>query len=210
MIRILLFEDNTQLAEGLSFLLNSAEGYEVAGTFKNLNTLEKEIATHAPDIVLMDIGFPSQSGIDGLKTIKRMDRKIKVIMLTGMSDENTIFECLKAGADGYLLKKTAPAKLLEYVREAYDGGAPMTPSIARMVLETFSVSQTTYPGAENLTAREKEVLKLLVNGLSYKLVSFELNISLDTVRSHIRNIYDKLEVNSKSEAVAKAILNNIV
>jgi DNA-binding NarL/FixJ family response regulator len=210
MIRILIFEDNAQLSEGLTLLLNTVDDFQVAGCFKNLNTLEKEIMVYSPDIVLMDISFPSGSGIDGLRQIKRINASIKVLMLTGMADEASVFESLKSGADGYLLKKTSPVKLLESVREAYEGGAPMTPSIARQVLATFSANHPLRDTVENLTVREKEVLKLLVNGLSYKMVSSDLNISIDTVRSHIRNIYEKLHVNSKSEAVAKAILNQIV
>lgn len=210
LINILLFEDNTQLSEGLALLLNSVENYKVKGTFKNLNHLEYEVQHHMPDIVLMDIGFPNGNGIDGLRRIKNIDPAIKVIMLTGMADDESIFESLKAGADGYLLKKTSPVKLLEYIREAFEGGAPMTPSIARQVLQTFSTLNAATPGIENLTAREKDVLRLLVNGQSYKMVASDLNISIDTVRSHIKSIYDKLEVNSKSEAVAKAIRNNIV
>jgi DNA-binding NarL/FixJ family response regulator len=210
MIKILLFEDNAQLGEGLTMLLNSVENYHVAGTFKNLNNLELEIKKHHPDIVLMDIGFPSGSGIDGLRRIKAIDKHAKVIMLTGLSDEEVVFEALKAGADGYLLKKTSPSKLLEFITEAFEGGAPMTPSIARLVLQAFSSVNISAPGIENLTAREKEVLKLLVNGQSYKMVAADLAISIDTVRSHIKSIYDKLEVNSKSEAVAKAIRNNLV
>lgn len=210
MIRILIFEDNAQLSEGLTMLLNTVDDFQVAGCFKNLNTLEKEILVYSPDIVLMDISFPAGSGIDGLRQIKRINPSVKVLMLTGMADESSVFESLKSGADGYLLKKTSPVKLLESVREAYEGGAPMTPSIARQVLATFSANRTSKDSVENLTLREKEVLKLLVSGLSYKMVSSELNISIDTVRSHIRNIYEKLQVNSKSEAVAKAILNHIV
>jgi DNA-binding NarL/FixJ family response regulator len=210
MIKILLFEDNAQLSDGLTLLLNTVEEYKVAGAFKSLGSVEKEIQLHQPDVVLMDIGFPSGNGIDGLRRIKRVDPRVKVIMLTGMDDEASIFEALKAGADGYVLKKTAPVKLLDYIREANEGGAPMTPSVARMVLETFAAPKSEYEGHEGLTSREKDVLKLLVRGMSYKLVSAELNISIDTVRSHIRNIYDKLQVNSKSEAVAKAILQKIV
>lgn len=210
LINILLFEDNTQLAEGLALLLNSEENYKVRGTFKNLNHLEHEVRAHNPDIVLMDIGFPMGSGIDGLRRIKAIDPNIKVIMLTGMADDESIFESLKSGADGYLLKKTSPVKLLDYIKEALEGGAPMTPSIARQVLQTFSTLNTTTPGIENLTPREKDVLRLLVNGQSYKMVAADLTISIDTVRTHIKSIYEKLEVNSKSEAVAKAIRNNIV
>lgn len=210
MIRILLFEDNAQLSEGLCLLLNSVQEFEVTGSFRNLNTIEEQIRTHLPDIVLMDISFPSGNGINALRTIKRIAPKTKVIMLTGMADDVNVFESLRAGADGYILKKTSPIKLLEYVKEAYEGGAPMTPSIARQVLQTFSNAKVNKNDSDNLTYREKEVLKLLVDGQSYKLVASDLNISIDTVRSHIRNIYDKLQVNSKSEAVAKAIINKIV
>ncbi len=210
MIRILIFEDNAQLSEGLSALLSTVDDYKVVGCFRNLNTVEKEIKTHEPDLVLMDIGFPSGNGIQALRIIKQVNRNIKVIMLTGMADDANVFDSLKSGADGYILKKTPPLKLLDYIKEANEGGAPMTPSIARRVLETFSAMGTSASENEDLTTREREVLKLLVGGFSYKLVSDQLNISIDTVRSHIRNIYKKLEVNSKSEAVAKAIINNIV
>lgn len=210
MIKILLFEDNAQLAEGLTLLLNSMDTYQVRGCFKNLNNVEREVQTHTPDIVLMDIGFPSDSGIDGLRRIKKINRQIKVIMLTGLDDEEKVFESLKAGADGYLLKKTSPVKLLEYIKEAYDGGAPMTPSIARKVVRAFSSITVSTPEIESLTLREKDVLRQLVNGQSYKMVASDLNIAIDTVRSHIKSIYEKLEVNSKSQAVAKAIRNEIV
>jgi len=213
MIKILLFEDNSPLAEGLSLLLNSVENYSVSGCFKNLNNLELHIMQYTPDIVLMDIGFPSGNGIDGVRRIKAINQQIKVIMLTGQGDEESVFESLKAGADGYLLKKTSPTKLLEYISEAYEGGAPMTPSIARQVLRSFAATNkpdTEKSENENLTIREKEVLRQLVNGQSYKMVAEDLNIAIDTVRSHIRRIYEKLQVNSKSEAVVKAIRNNIV
>jgi DNA-binding NarL/FixJ family response regulator len=210
MTRILLFEDNAQLAEGLTMLLNSVEQYRVQGTFRNLLNLEFEIQKHQPDIVLMDIGLPNSSGIEGLRRIKKLDRNIKVIMLTGMADDESVFESLKAGADGYLLKKTSPVKLLDYIHEALEGGAPMTPTIARQVLQTFSAMNTSGPGIEALTPRERDVLRLLVNGKSYKLVAADLSISIDTVRTHIKSIYEKLEVNSKSEAVAKAIRGNLV
>lgn len=213
MIKILLFEDNSPLAEGLTLLLNSVENYSVSGCFKNLNNLEQHVMQYVPDIVLMDIGFPSGNGIDGVRRIKAINQQIKVIMLTGQGDEESVFESLKAGADGYLLKKTSPTKLLEYIAEAYEGGAPMTPSIARQVLRSFASTnkkESEKTENENLTVREKEVLRQLVNGQSYKMVAEDLNIAIDTVRSHIRRIYEKLQVNSKSEAVVKAIRNNIV
>ncbi len=211
MVKILLFEDNAQLAEGLSMLLNSVDNYSVLGCFKNLSSLEQNIKQLVPDVVLMDIGFPSGNGIDGVRRIKMINPQIKVIMLTGQGDDESVFESLKAGADGYLLKKTSPSKLLEYISEAYEGGAPMTPSIARQVLASFSAPSVAKTSeGESLTLREKEVLRQLVNGQSYKMVADGLNIAVDTVRSHIRRIYEKLQVNSKSEAVVKAIRNNIV
>src|SRR5258706_7416063 len=211
MVKILLFEDNAQLAEGLSMLLNSVDNYSVLGCFKNLSSLEQNIKQLVPDVVLMDIGFPSGNGIDGVRRIKMSNPQIKVIMLTGQGDDESVFESLKAGADGYLLKKTSPSKLLEYISEAYEGGAPMTPSIARQVLASFSAPSVAKTSeGESLTLREKEVLRQLVNGQSYKMVADGLNIAVDTVRSHIRRIYEKLQVNSKSEAVVKAIRNNIV
>jgi len=210
MVRIILFENNTQLAEGISFLVNSVDNYRVVGCFKNLNNLEYEIKNHEPHVVLMDVEFPSGNSIKGLRDVKKINNEIKVVMLSGMSTHENVFESIRSGADGYILKKTAPAKLLEYIQEAYEGGAPMSPSIARHVIQTFSALDNSSADSENLTSREKEVLRLLVKGSSYKLVAFDLNIAIDTVRSHIKNIYDKLQVNSKSEAVAKAILNNIV
>ena len=210
MIRIVLFEDNAQLAEGLAFLLGTVDEYYVAGSFRNLANVETQIRALSPNIVLLDIGFPSGSGIDSIKTIKKVSKEIKVIMLTGLSDDVSVLAAIKAGADGYILKKTQPVKLLEYVKEACEGGAPVTPSVARLILQTFSSRDIPEDIAEDLTFREKEVLKLLVNGMSYKLVAADLNVAVDTVRSHIKNIYKKLEVNSKSEAVAKAIRNNLV
>ena len=210
MIKILLFEDNRQFGEGLTMLLNTIDDFKVLGCFNSVDKADREVKTLDPDVVLMDIGFPSGSGIEGVRRIKQTGKDRKVIMLTAMADDETVFEAIKAGADGYVLKKTSPIKLVEFIREAMQGGAPMTPTIARQVLNAFSNVKVNVSNNENLTSREKDVLKVLVNGGSYKEVSGSLNISVDTVRSHIRNIYDKLHVNSKSEAVAKAILNNIV
>lgn len=210
MIKIVLFEDNPELAEGLSMLINSVDTFEVAGCHNNLENVEKIVTEVHPDIVLMDVGFPEGNGVDALKRIKRINLSTCVLMLTGKDDDNTIFESLKAGADGYLLKKTPPTKLLEYIREAHEGGAPMTPGIARRILQTFSMPMPGFKLQEDLTAREREVLRELVNGLSYKMISANLNIAIDTVRSHIKSIYYKLQVNSKSEAIIKAMKNNLV
>lgn len=210
MVRIILFENDTQLAEGISFLVNSIDDYRVVGCFKSLYNLEYEIKNHEPHVVLMDVEFPNGGAIEGLRDVKKINNQIKVVMLAGMLTHENVLESIRSGADGYILKKSPPNKLLEYIQEAYEGGAPMSPSIARKVLETFSMLGYEPKDCQNLTLREKDVLRLLVKGDTYKLVAFDLNIAIDTVRSHIKNIYDKLEVNSKSEAVAKAILNNIV
>lgn len=210
MIKIVLYEDNPQLREGLSMLLNGSDGFEVTAAFKNCNNVIAEVEALKPDVVLMDIDMPGINGIDGLKLIRLKNADVKVLMLTVFDDNKNVFEAIRNGANGYLLKKTPPAKLLEYIQEAHLGGAPMSSSIATQVLKMFSQANT--PSGENyhLSEREKEVLNLLVNGYSYKMIASEMFISIDTVRSHIKKIYEKLHVNSKSEAVAKAFKDKLV
>lgn len=209
MTKVLLYEDNPQLREGLSLLINGTTGFEVLAAFKNCNNVVDEVAAFGPDVVLMDIDMPGTNGIEGLKKIREHNTDVKVLMLTVFDDNNNVFEAIKSGANGYILKKTQPAKLLEYIEEAQSGGAPMTSSIATQVLKMFSQIQHPAREAYNLSEREKTVLQLLVNGYSYKMIAAELFIAIDTVRSHIKKIYEKLQVNSKSEAVAKAFKNNI-
>ena len=209
MTKVLIYEDNPQLREGLSLLINGTIGFEVLATFKNCNYVVDEVEAFKPDVVLMDIDMPGTNGIAGLKKIREHNTDVKVLMLTVFDDNKNVFEAIKSGANGYILKKTPPAKLLEYIEEAQSGGAPMTSSIATQVLKMFA--QIQHPATEeyNLSEREKAVLQLLVNGYSYKMISAELFIAIDTVRSHIKKIYEKLHVNSKSEAVAKAFKNNL-
>lgn len=210
MIKVLIYEDNPQLREGLTMLINGSEGYEVLASFKNCNNAADEVEAFQPDVILMDIDMPGINGIEGLKIIRQTNTEVKVLMLTVFDDNRNVFEALKNGANGYLLKKTPPSRLLEYIQEAHTGGAPMTSSIASQVLKMFSEVQTPANENYNLSEREKEVLQLLVNGYSYKMIAAEMFISIDTVRSHIKKIYEKLHVNSKSEAVAKAFKNKIV
>lgn len=209
MTKVLLYEDNPQLREGLSLLINGTMGFEVLAAYKNCNNVVDEVAAFRPDVVLMDIDMPGTNGIAGLKKIRENNGDVKVLMLTVFDDNKNVFEAIKSGANGYILKKTPPAKLLEYIEEAQSGGAPMTSSIATQVLKMFS--QIQHPATEdyNLSEREKAVLQLLVNGYSYKMIAAEMFIAIDTVRSHIKKIYEKLHVNSKSEAVAKAFKNNL-
>jgi DNA-binding NarL/FixJ family response regulator len=210
MVKIVLYEDNPQLREGLTMLLNGSEGFEVLGAFKNCNNVVEEVEALQPDVVLMDIDMPGTNGIEGLKLIRQSGSEVKVLMLTVFDDNKNVFEAIKNGANGYLLKKTPPSKLLEYIQEAHTGGAPMTSSIATQVLKMFSQAHKTTNEDYHLSEREKQVLQWLVNGYSYKMIAAEMFISIDTVRSHIKKIYEKLHVNSKSEAVAKAFKDKIV
>ncbi|MDF2191036.1 response regulator transcription factor [Paraflavitalea sp. CAU 1676] len=210
MINVILYEDNPQLREGLAMLLNGSEGFEVIGTFKNCNNVVSEVEALKPDVILMDIDMPGTNGIEGLKLIRQTNQDVKILMLTVFDDNKNVFDAIKNGANGYLLKKTPPAKLLEYIQEAHTGGAPMSSSIATQVLKMFSQAHNQTSSDYHLSEREKQVLQWLVNGYSYKMIASEMFISIDTVRSHIKKIYEKLHVNSKSEAVAKAFKDKIV
>lgn len=191
-------------------LINGSDGFEVLASFKNCNNVLSEIQLYQPDVILMDIDMPGTNGITGLKQIRLVDSEVKILMLTVFDDNKNVFEAISSGANGYVLKKTPPAKLLEYIQEAQSGGAPMTSSIATQVLKMFSTIHSDRGEQYNLSEREKEVLALLVNGYSYKMISAEMYIAIDTVRSHIKKIYEKLHVNSKSEAVAKAFKDKII
>jgi DNA-binding NarL/FixJ family response regulator len=204
MIRILVCEDNSQLREGLNILFSGTYGYELVGSLGDCSTIVAEVERLKPDVILMDINMPNVNGLEGLRQIRAVNSAVKILMLTVFDDNKNVFEAIKNGANGYLLKKTPPAKLLEYIQDVLDGGAPMTSSIATQVLSMFKFGNTNTDDY-SLSQREHEVLQLLVNGFSYKMVAGELFISIDTVRSHIKKVYEKLQVNSKSEAVAKAL-----
>ena len=210
MIKVLLYEDNAQLREGLTMLINGSEGYDVVASFPNCSNVVQEVEAFRPDVILMDIDMPGVNGIEGLKKIREVDTNVKILMLTVFDDNRNIFQAISHGANGYILKKTPPARLLEYIAEAQTGGAPMTASVATQVLKMFSSMNNEKGEDYNLSEREKHVLQLLVDGYSYKMIASEMFISIDTVRSHIKKIYEKLHVNSKSEAVAKAFKDKIV
>ncbi len=210
MIKVLIYEDNPQLREGLSMLIDGSEGFSVVASSNNCANIVSDLKIWKPDVVLMDIDMPVINGIEGLKKIREINYQTKVLMLTVFDDNANVFEALKNGANGYLLKKTPPAKLLEYIQDVASGGAPMTSSVAAQVLKMFSELPGRTKNEYNLSEREKQVLKLLVNGFSYKMIANEMFIAIDTVRSHIKKIYEKLRVNSKSEAVAKAFKDKLL
>lgn len=209
-IKILLYEDNPQLREGLTMLINGSEGFDVMAAFKNCDNVVEQVAAFKPDVILMDIDMPGVNGLEGLKKIRVINNEVKILMLTVFDDNKNVFEAIKNGANGYILKKTSPARLLEYITEAHTGGAPMTASVATQVLKMFSQMNNEKGEDYNLSDREKQVLQLLVEGYSYKMIASDMFIAIDTVRSHIKKIYEKLHVNSKSEAVAKAFRDKIV
>lgn len=210
MIKVMLYEDNPQLREGLTMLIDGSDGFTVLASYKNCDNVTDEVEAWKPDVILMDIDMPGTNGIEGLKKIRASNNDVKILMLTVFDDNKNVFEAIRNGANGYVLKKTPPAKLLEYIEEAASGGAPMTASIATQVLKMFSQVNTSQNEDYNLSDREKQVLQLLVDGYSYKMIASEMFISIDTVRSHIKKIYEKLHVNSKSEAVAKAFKDRLL
>jgi DNA-binding NarL/FixJ family response regulator len=209
-IRVVIFEDNFLLRESLFQLVNGTAGLICAGAFANCDDLIYNISKTHPDVVLMDIKMPGKTGIEGVLILHDQFPTIKVIMQTIVDDEEKIFASICNGASGYLLKNTPPATLLHSIVEVFEGGAPMTPVIAKKVLERFrKQSGPSLKESNNLSNRENEILECLVDGMSYKMIAAATNISIDTVRFHIRNIYEKLHVNSKSEAAVKAMRGKI-
>jgi len=206
---ILLFEDNDRLRESLCSLLTMASEFEVLGAFNNCLKAETHVMTYRPEVILMDIDMPGRDGIEAVKQIRSVDRQVQIIMLTVFDDNVHVFEALKAGANGYLLKKYISEKLTSSIKEVLEGGAPMSPSIARMIIG--SMQQSDKQKADyRLTKREKEMLQLLAQGNSFKMIAAEANLSVETVRTHIKHIYEKLQVNSQTEAVIKAINEKLV
>lgn len=210
-IRIAVFEDNDQLRESLGQLIDNEGSLNCTGTFADANHIERKIEQSRPDVIIMDIDLPGMNGIDAVKIIHEKFPSLRVLMQTVFDDNDKIFAAISAGASGYILKKATPAKIIEAIFETYNGGAPMTPSIAEKVLNMFRMqTQQTQAEKIDLSDREKEILTLLVKGKSYKMIAADCYISFDTVNSHIKNIYEKLHVHSKSEAVVKAINQKLI
>ncbi len=206
-IKIVIFEDNDRLRDSLVALFKGMDEYEVTGDYNNCNEAATIARVYKPDVVLMDIDLPGESGIKGVFKIKESYPQAAIIMYTVFEDDEKLFQCLCAGANGYLLKKTAPSKLLDAIQEVIAGGAPMSPSIARKVLNSFQHGKS---NRYSLSPREVETLQLLIKGYSAKMIAAELKISFDTARYHLKNIYNKLHVNCGKEAIAKALGEHIV
>ena len=204
MIKIAIVEDNNTLRQSLEQLFNHTEDMQCVASLGNLMNVVSDLAKTGTEIVLMDIGLPNINGIEGVRTVKSNFDNIQILMFTVFEDDENIFDAIRAGASGYLLKKTPPREILEAIRELHNGGAPMSPSIAKKVIASFQSAKPTVEEYQ-LTAREKEILYSLVDGLSYKKIAEKYFVSISTIRSHICNIYHKLHVNSKSQAVAKIL-----
>ena len=209
-IRVLIFEDNMSLRNSLYQLVNGSEGFKCVGAFEDCSNLVKNVQDSKPDVVLMDIQMPGINGIEGVKILREKFPQVKIMMQTIFEDSDKIFQSIYAGASGYILKNTSPTRILDFIKETNDGGAPMSPSVAAKVLKMITQHDPPSVQEFNLSDREKEVLALLVKGMSYKLIAETCLISIDTVRAHIRSIYEKLHVHSKAEAVATAIKSRIV
>ncbi|MCI0708088.1 MAG: response regulator transcription factor [Ignavibacteriae bacterium] len=209
-IKVAIFEDHPDLREGLKQLIQNTPGLKCVGAWDSCDYLVIRLLQNEPHVVLMDIGLPGISGIEGVRQLKAHFPAIDVIMLTVYEDDAKILDSICAGASGYLLKKTPPAQILEAIKEIRNGGAPMTSSIARKVLAHFQHHSPNPTADYQLSEREQQVLADLVKGFSYKMIAESQFISIDTVRSHIKNIYSKLQVHSKTEAVAKALKSKLV
>lgn len=203
MIKIGIIEDNLVLREGLVNLFNNTEGLECTLSLKSLTNVVNVINEKIPDVILMDIGLPGISGIDGVKIVRNYFPSVRIMMFTVFEDDDKIFDSICAGASGYLLKKTPPDEIVKAVRDLYAGGAPMTPTIAGRTLQLFREKLRPSIPDYGLSVREKEILEQLSEGLSYQKIADKLFISISTVRTHISSIYEKLQVNSKLEAIRK-------
>lgn len=200
---VVIYEDNPFLRESIADLIASSVHFELKGAYENCDHVSLDMETLKPDVVLMDIEMSGTNGLQGLRIIKKKYAHVHVIMLTVFEDNDSVFEAIQAGASGYLLKKTSPEKITEAIMDVLQGGAPMTSSIARKVLDHFPKNTSRHEDYDKLAPREQEVLNLLVTGHSYKMIADKCGITIETVRSHIKRIYEKLQVHSATEAASK-------
>jgi DNA-binding NarL/FixJ family response regulator len=208
-IKIILYDDNQALRLSLEALIADEPDFELLASMSNAETVKQDLEQMQPDVVLMDIDMPKVNGVDAVRFIRQINQQLPIVMLTVFDDNENIFNAICAGASGYILKRYASEEIPKAIRNVLTGGAPMTGSVARKVLQMVPQASTEKE-VNNLSEKETEILKLLVQGFSYKMIAGETHISIDTVRFHIKKIYDKLHVHSATEAVSKAIKNNLV
>jgi DNA-binding NarL/FixJ family response regulator len=207
-LRVQIYEDDDELRNMLSMLLTHSSGFELCGAYSNCAEVIANFTTHNPDVILCDIEMPGVDGIEGVRLIRSKNKEVLILMYTVFDDNEHLFEALCEGANGYLLKGDSPADLLSAIREVFEGGAPMSPGIAKKVIQAFALQRQ--KTESDLTIREKEILALMVKGKSAKMIAAQTDIAFQTVRTHIKNIYDKLHVHSQTEAVSKAIKERLV
>jgi DNA-binding NarL/FixJ family response regulator len=208
-IRVAIVEDLRDIREGLAQLINATPGYRCTGVYASMEEAIEKIPHNLPDLVLSDIGLPGMDGIRGIAILKARFPELLILMLTVYDDNERIFDALCAGACGYLLKKTPWPKLVDALREAVDGGSPMSPEVARRVINLFREIKPPKEATHELTPHEVRLLRMLVEGHSYKTAANELHVSVNTIKFHLRHIYEKLQVHTKSEAVAKALRHGL-
>jgi DNA-binding NarL/FixJ family response regulator len=209
-IKVAVIEDQRDIRDGLQVLINGSGGYRCTGAYRSIEEALARIACETADVLLLDIGLPGMSGIEGIPLLQEKCPQSVLVMLTVYDDDERIFEAICAGASGYLLKKTPPARLLESLTEAYNGGAPMSPEVARRVITLFREVRPLPQSAHDLTPHELRLLRLLAEGHNYKTAAVEFGVSVNTISFHVKHIYTKLHVHSKSQAVAEALRRRIV
>lgn len=203
MISVSIIDDEKELRESIATFINGSPGFRCVSTYGSADVALQRVPTDKPDVVLMDINMPGMNGIECVERLKTLMPDVQIVMLTVYEDTDQIFRALAAGATGYLLKRLSPSKLLQAIREVQAGGSPMSNSIARKVVASFQKAKKTDEKQPHLSPREQAVLDCLAKGLTYKQIADQLEISIDTIRTHLRRVYEKLHVQSRTEAVAK-------
>jgi DNA-binding NarL/FixJ family response regulator len=209
-VRVVIIEDLREVREGLAVLINGTDGFVCAGSYRTMEEALAGIGGSRPDVILTDLGLPGMNGIEGTRLLRALFPAVPILALTVYDDDDSVFNAICAGASGYLLKNTAPARLLESLQEVIGGGAPMSPEIARRVITLFREFRPPPRASYDLTPQESTLLKLMIEGHHYKTAAHEMGITTHTVSFHLKNIYGKLQVHSKTEAVAKALRERLL